>query len=167
MVKFILGLVTGVILVFLSFVLLFFVLLRFREKPPEIGANSVLVLRLAGEIPEKAPLELPDFLGGGKAPLTVVNIYSLLRKAAADSNIRAMVIQPDSISAGWAKLEEIRSDLEQFHKSGKPDLRLSSPAHDTRILRLAARRSNLSRRSRTGLCQRPARRNHVLQEDAG
>ncbi len=66
MVKFILGLVTGVILVFLSFVLLFFVLLRFREKPPEIAANSVLVLRLAGDIPEKAPLELPDFLGGGK-----------------------------------------------------------------------------------------------------
>ena len=120
MVKFILGLVTGVILVFLSFVLLFFVLLRFREKPPEIGANSVLVLRLAGEIPEKAPIELPDFLGGGKAPLTVVNIYSLLRKAAADPNIRAVVVQPDSISAGWAKLEEIRSDLEQFHKSGKP-----------------------------------------------
>jgi protease IV len=120
MVKFILGLVTGVILVFLSFVLLFFVVLRFREKPPEVGANSVLVLRLAGEIPEKAPLELPDFLGGGKGPLTVVNIYSLLRKAAADSNIRAVVIQPDGISAGWAKLEEIRSDLEQFHRSGKP-----------------------------------------------
>ncbi len=120
MVKFILGLVTGVILVFLSFVLLFFVLLRFREKPPEVGANSVLVLRLAGEIPEKASLELPDFLGGGKTPLTVVNIYSLLRKAAADPNIRAVVIQPDSISAGWGKLEEIRSDLEQFHKSGKP-----------------------------------------------
>jgi protease-4 len=120
MVKFILGLVTGVILVFLSFVLLFFVLLRFREKPPEIGANSVLVLRLAGEIPEKAPIELPDFLGGGTTPLTVVNIYSLLRKAAADPNIRAVVIQPDSISAGWGKLEEIRSDLEQFHKSGKP-----------------------------------------------
>ncbi len=120
MVKFILGLVTGVILVFLSFVLLFFVLLRFREKPPEIGANSVLVLRMAGEIPEKAPFDLPDFLDSGKAPLTVVNIYSMLRKAAADSKIRAVVIEPDSISAGWGKLEEIRSDLEQFHKSGKP-----------------------------------------------
>jgi protease-4 len=120
MVKFILGLVTGVILVFLSFVLLFFVLLRFREQPPQIAANSVLVLRLAGEIPEKAPIDLPDFLGGGKTPLTTVNIYSLLRKAAADPNIRALAIQPDSISAGWGKLEEIRSDIEQFHKSGKP-----------------------------------------------
>src|SRR5215469_15020085 len=120
MVKFILGLVTGVILVFLSFVLLFFVLLRFREQPPQITANSVLVMRLAGEIPEKVPIDLPDFLGGGKTPLTVVNIYSALHKAAADPNIRALAILPDGISAGWGKLEEIRSDIEQFHKSGKP-----------------------------------------------
>ncbi len=120
MVKFILGLVTGVVIVFLSFVLLFFVLLRFREKPPEIGANTALVLRLSGDIPEKAPVELPDFLGGGGQQLTVVDIYSELRKAAADSNIRALVVQPDGISAGWGKLEEIRSDIEQFHKSGKP-----------------------------------------------
>lgn len=120
MVKFILGLVTGVILIFLTFVLLFFVLLRFREKPPEIGANSVLVLHLSGEIPEKAPLELPGFLGGGMPSLTLVDLYSSLRRAAADSNIRAVVVEPDGISAGWGKLEEIRGDLEQFHKSGKP-----------------------------------------------
>ncbi len=120
MVKFILGLVTGVIIVFLSFVLLFFVLLRFRERPPEIQANTALVLRLSGEIPEKPPVELPGFLGGGDGTPTVTDIYSLLRKAAADSHIRALVLQPDGISAGWAKLEELRSDIEQFHKSGKP-----------------------------------------------
>ena len=43
-----------------------------------------------------------------------------LRKAAADSNIKAIVLEPESLAGGWAKLEEIRSDLEQFHKSGKP-----------------------------------------------
>lgn len=120
MVKFILGLVTGVILVFLSFVLLILVLLRFKEKPPEIAANSVLTLRLAGDIPERAPVELPDFLGNNEPSLTMVDIYSVLRRAASDSNIRALVIQPDSIGGGWAKLEELRSDIEQFHKSGKP-----------------------------------------------
>ena len=120
MVKFILGLVTGVILVFLSFVLLFLVLLRFREKPPEIAANSVLTLNLSGEIPEKAPVELPDFLNNSQPSLTMVDVYSVLRRAAADSKIRALVIQPEGISGGWAKLEELRSDIEQFHKSGKP-----------------------------------------------
>lgn len=120
MVKFILGLVTGVLIVFLSFVLLFFVLLRFREKPPEIASNSVLVLRPSGDIPEKPPVALPDFLGGGPAPLTMTDVYSVLRRAASDSKIRALVIEPDGLSAGWAKLEELRADVEQFRKSGKP-----------------------------------------------
>src|ERR1043166_1411748 len=66
MAKFFIGLVTGVVLVFLSLVLLFFAALRFREKPPQISDRSVLVLRLNGDIPEKAPLEFPDFLGGDK-----------------------------------------------------------------------------------------------------
>jgi protease-4 len=120
MVKFILGLVTGVLLVFLTFILLFFTLLRFREKPPVIANNSVLVLRLSGEVPEKPPLELPGILGGGDATLTVSDLWMMLRKAAADAHIRALVLEPESLSAGWAKLEEIRADLEQFRKSGKP-----------------------------------------------
>src|SRR5580704_2557276 len=120
MVKFILGLVTGVFLVFLSFILLFFTLLRFREKPPVIVDNSVLALHLSGDIPEKPPLELPGILSGGDATLTVSDLWMMLRKAAADPHIRALVLQPESLSAGWAKLEEIRGDLEQFHKSGKP-----------------------------------------------
>ena len=119
MAKFFVGLVTGILLVFLSFVLLFFALLRFRSKPPEVTDNSVLVMRLAGEIPEKAPVSLPDFLGGGRA-ITVPAVWMNLKKAAADPHIRAVVVQPEGVGAGWAKLEEMRADLEQFRKSGKP-----------------------------------------------
>src|SRR5262249_19612222 len=89
------------------------------EKPPEIGANSALLLRLSGDIPEKPPLDLPAILGGKDTP-TITDIYLMLRKAAADPNIRALVVEPDGLSVGWAKLEELRSDIEQFHKSGKP-----------------------------------------------
>jgi protease-4 len=120
MAKFFIGLVTGVALVFLSFILLFAALLRFREKPPQVADNSVLVLRLAGEIPEKPPVELPEFLGGGRPGLTVSNVWMSLRKAAADSHIKAVVLEPSGLVAGWAKLEEIRADVEQFRKSGKP-----------------------------------------------
>jgi protease IV len=119
MAKFFIGLVTGVAIVFLTFILLFFAALRFREKPPQIAANSVLVLRLNGEIPEKPPLELPDFLSEKTTP-TVSAIWQNLKKAAADSNITALVLAPEGVSAGWATLEEIRSDVEQFKKSGKP-----------------------------------------------
>ncbi|HTX37766.1 MAG TPA: signal peptide peptidase SppA [Bryobacteraceae bacterium] len=121
MVKFLLGLGTGVLLVFLAFVLLIFALLRFREKPPEMEANSVLVMRLEGDIPEKAPIELPDFLGGEqRSNLTVSNVWMNLRKAAVDSHVRALVLEPEGITAGWGKLEEIRGDVEEFRKSGKP-----------------------------------------------
>ena len=120
MVKFLIGLATGVALVFLTVILLFFALLRFREKPPAIADNSVLVLRLAGEIPEKAPLALPSFLGGDRVPLTVTDVWSTLQKAAADSRIKALVLEPEGLTAGWAKLEELRLDIERFQKSGKP-----------------------------------------------
>jgi protease-4 len=116
--KFLLGLITGVLLVFFTIVLLFFAALRFREKPPDMAANSVLVLRLSGDIPERAPVQIP-FLSQGPS-LTVSNVWMNLRKAAADSNIRAVVLEPEGLSAGWGKLEELRSDVEQFRKSGKP-----------------------------------------------
>jgi protease-4 len=120
MVKFLIGLVTGVALVFLTIILLFFAALRFREKPPQIADNSVLVLRLEGDIPEKPPVELPSFLSGDRAPVTISSVWMSLKKAAADSHIKAVALEPEGISAGWAKLEELRLDIEQFRKSGKP-----------------------------------------------
>jgi protease IV len=120
MAKFLLGLLTGLLLVFLVFVLLFFVALRFREKPPEISDNSVLVMRLIGDIPEKPPMELPAFLGGDKPGVTIAGLWMALHKAAVDPHIKAIVLEPEHLSVGWAKMEEIRSSLEQFRKSGKP-----------------------------------------------
>jgi protease-4 len=120
MAKFFIGLVTGVVLVFLSFILLFFAALRFRERPPVIASNSVLVLHLDGELPEKPPVELPAILGGGNPSPTVSGIWQSLKKAASDPKISALVVQPEGVQAGWAILEEVRSDIEQFRKSGKP-----------------------------------------------
>ncbi len=120
MVKFLIGLATGVALVFLSIILLFVIALRFREKPPVIAADSVLVLRLEGELPEKPPVEIPAILGGDHTPVTVIGVWSALDKAAADPHIRAVVLQPEGISAGWGKLQELRMDIDKFKKSGKP-----------------------------------------------
>ena len=120
MVKFLIGLVTGVALVFLSIILLFVIALRFREKPPVIASDSVLVMRLEGELPEKTPVELPAIFGGDRTPVTVVGVWSALEKAAADPHIRAVVLQPEGVSAGWGKLQELRLDIDKFKKSGKP-----------------------------------------------
>ena len=120
MAKFLLGVITGIALVILTVVLLFLAALRFREKPPTIADNSVLVLRLKGEIPEKPPVELPALLGGDGPRPTISGVWQTLKKAAADANIKAVVLEPESLSAGWGKLAEMRFDIEQFRKSGKP-----------------------------------------------
>ena len=120
MVKFLIGLITGVALVFLAIGLFVLLLLRFQSKPPDIADNSVLVLRLQGDIPEKPPLELPAIFGQGGGGLTIANVWMALRKAAADSRIKAVVLEPEDLSIGWARLEELRADVEQFRKSGKP-----------------------------------------------
>jgi|SRR5271157_4353996 len=120
MAKFFLGLAAGVLLVVLSVVALVALAVLVSRHPPEIAANSVLVLRLRGEIPEKPGIEMPDFLGGGETPVTVANIWMSLQKAAADTRIRAVLLEPEDLAVGWARLEEVRSDLEKFRKSGKP-----------------------------------------------
>jgi protease-4 len=120
MVKFLIGVAVGIALVLLSFLLLIVVALQFREKAPVIADHSVLVMRIEGELPEKPPLELPNFFGDDKPPVTLVSIWSTLDKAANDPHIQAVVIEPEGVRAGWAKLQELALDLDRFKKSGKP-----------------------------------------------
>jgi len=121
MAKFLFGLIAGVILSILAAVVFIFALARtFREAPPVIADNSVLLLQLDGDIPERAPVEVPFGALAERSNPTVANVWMLLRKAAADARIKAVVLQPQSLAVGWGKLEEFRSDIEQFKKSGKP-----------------------------------------------
>jgi protease-4 len=76
-------------------------------------------MRLAGEVPEKPPMEIP-ILGGDKSPVTVTSVWMALRKAAVDKNVRAIALYPERLAMGWAKLEEVRSGLMAFRKTGKP-----------------------------------------------
>lgn len=120
MAKFLIGLVSGALLAILIIVVVVFAVVRLRTAPPAIASGSTLVLTLDGEIPERAPVEFPfSFLGAQNRP-TVANIWMMLKMAAADERVNAVVLAPRSIEAGWGKLEEMRSALEQFRKSGKP-----------------------------------------------
>ena len=120
MAKFLIGVVTGIILVLLFLFVGFFALMRSREKPPAIAGNSTLVLELEGDVPERAPVEFPVPFLERKTPPTVADVWLTLRKAAADDRIRAIVFEPRDLNVGWGKLEEIRADLENFKRSGKP-----------------------------------------------
>ena len=120
MAKFLIGVVTGIILVFLVLFIGVFALAHMREKPPSVADGSTLILEMDGEIPERAPVEFPIPFLQQRTPPTVADIWTTLRKAAADRRIRAIVFEPRDLQIGWAKLQEIHDDLEAFRKSGKP-----------------------------------------------
>jgi len=121
MAKFLFGLITGVVLCVVGLLVLFFAVARsFRESPPPVAQNSVLQLQLEGDIPERPPVDVPFGALADRPAPTVTNIWMLLRKAAVDARIKAIVLEPESLSVGWGKLEEFRADLERFKKSGKP-----------------------------------------------
>lgn len=118
--KFLAGLLAGILLAVLAATITVFAIVRLGARPPEVKPASVLVLDLEGEIPERAPLTIPLPFFEAKAPLTVSGVWRLLRAAETDSRIKAVVLMPGGISAGWAKLQEIHADLTRLAKSGKP-----------------------------------------------
>ncbi|MBI3472714.1 MAG: signal peptide peptidase SppA [Candidatus Solibacter usitatus] len=121
MTKFLIGVVTGIVLTLLTGVILVFSLVRLGgEKRPTVSGGSTLVLRLEGEIPERAPVEIPLPFLEQQTPLTMLDTWDILRKAAVDSRIKAVILEPRGLAVGWGKMQELRASLEQFRRSGKP-----------------------------------------------
>lgn len=87
------------------------------ERPPSVQQGTTLVLPLSGVIAEGHAGTFEPF---APAPLTTFAIWDVLRKAAADERIAAILLEPDKPQAGWAKLTEIRDAIRQFRKTGKP-----------------------------------------------
>ncbi|HVW09781.1 MAG TPA: signal peptide peptidase SppA [Bryobacteraceae bacterium] len=118
--KFLLGLLTGAILVVLIGVIGFFAVASLRSRPPAVAQDSTLILHLWGDVPEKPPVEfqIPGVVS--RNSITVENVWSMLRRAAQDNRIKAVIFEPEGASVGWATMQEIHGDLEAFRKSGKP-----------------------------------------------
>lgn len=118
--KFLLGLLCGVVVAGLIGVIFVFSLIRLSDTKPTIADGSTLVLKLEGDLPEKPPVEIPLAVFENQAPMTVRDLWSTLRRAAADSRIQAVVVSPRGLTIGWAKMQEVRDSLLAFRKSGKP-----------------------------------------------
>ncbi len=118
--KFVIGLITGLALAGLAGLVLLFSLARVSEKAPAVQARSTLVLNLQGSFPERPQMQLPFPAFESRTPVTVHQVWSLLRAAAEDPKIEAAVLTPGSLGVGWGKLQEIRAGLMKFKESGKP-----------------------------------------------
>src|SRR6185437_1413957 len=119
--RFIFGFIIGFLIAVLIGAIFIFAALRFGgERRVSVGNDSTLVLHLEGDLPEQPPVEISLPLFSKQPPLTMLDVWQMLRKAAADSRIRAIVLEPRDLSVDWGKLQELHDDIVEFKKSGKP-----------------------------------------------
>lgn len=118
--RFALGFVIGLVFAALVVVILIFSALRFGERKVVVADGSTLVVHLEGDMPEQSPMELPLPFLEQHQPMAIVETWQVLRRAALDTRIRAVVLEPRNLRVGWAKLEELRDEIIAFKKSGKP-----------------------------------------------
>ena len=90
------------------------------NNEPEIPNNSVLVLKVEGELPDFTNADEFSSRFFGAQPNSLSSLLLQLRKAKADKRVGAVLLDIGMIGAGWAKAEEIRDAVADFRKSGKP-----------------------------------------------
>jgi protease-4 len=89
-------------------------------REPSVASNSMLVLRVGGNLTETAPSDVLGFIRAAKTP-TVRSLVDNLRKAKVDSRVSAVLLKPTGFgSPFWGKVQEVRDAILEFRKSGKP-----------------------------------------------
>ena len=97
--------------------LLIWMALFYKAEPP-IRDNSVLVLRVAGTLPDYSPDDpFKKFFGGPDQSLT--GLVMQFKKAKVDKRIKAVLLDVNMSGVGWGKAEEIRDAITDFRSSGK------------------------------------------------
>jgi protease-4 len=90
-----------------------------RRGEPTIRENSVLTLRVAGELPDYSPDDpFKRWFGGPDQSLT--GLVMQFKKAKVDKRIKAILLDVNMSGVGWGKAEEIRDAITDFRSSGKP-----------------------------------------------
>jgi protease-4 len=122
--NFLIGLIVGILVSGLTLLILVFAIVKlassYGEKPVTVADGSTLILKLEGELPEKTPAEIPLPMFEAQTPMTVHEVWETFRKAAADSKVKGIIFEPRGLRIGWAKMQEVRDEILQFKKSGKP-----------------------------------------------
>ena len=119
--KFLIGLVTGLVLAGMVAFIAGLVFASLGERKVKVSDGSVLMLRLQGDVPEKPQVDMPiPFLEKEGDTITVTEMWRALERASTDNRIKAIILEPHATAMGWAKMQEIRADLVKFKKSGKP-----------------------------------------------
>jgi protease-4 len=129
---YVLATVTGVILVNVVFIFLFFIFLgvligvgsmSLQKTPAEIMEGSILELSLSEPITDRPPgnpLETFDLFSlSSQSSLGLNQLLDKIDKAATDDRIAGLYLNLQDVSGGLALVEEVREALLVFKESGK------------------------------------------------
>lgn len=86
-----------------------------RVQAPRVERGSFVEIRIGGSIPENV---LEDGLFGG-TPTTMRDIADVLEWAGDDERVEGIVLRIEPLGVGWAKLQEIRDQIEGVRTKGK------------------------------------------------
>ncbi|MBI1355932.1 MAG: signal peptide peptidase SppA [Acidobacteria bacterium] len=123
MVKYLLGVLTGVLIIFFLVIAVIIVgALAAGGGQSGVPNDAVLTLDLSGALPENvaSPIQF-DFLHAGP-PATLLTVRRAVERAAKDERIKALALDCGGLGAGWGKVAELRDVIAEFKKSGKPVL---------------------------------------------
>ena len=113
--------ITGIViaLVLVAFIVVAVLVSSLRGSESSIADNSVLVLKVQGELPDYVPDDpVRRLFGGDDSSLN--NLLTQIRKAKVDKRIGGILLEIDFSGAGWGKADEIREAIADFRNSGKP-----------------------------------------------
>lgn len=110
----------GVVLAVFLVAIIGIALLAESLGKPDVPENSVLVLRVSGDLPDYSPEDPMAKLLGINQTQSFTSLMTQLRKAKVDSRIGAVLLDIDFPGIGWGKAEELREAIKDFRASGKP-----------------------------------------------
>ena len=109
----------GLIMTILSFICLAGMMAASSGKP-SLQKNSVMVMKLQGEILDKADDNwLGELTGNQFNQLSMNKILSAIKKAKTEDKIKGIYLEAGIMQTDYATLQEIRNALLDFKKSGK------------------------------------------------
>jgi protease-4 len=112
--------VGGILVVFLVVCVIGVVLFFELRNNHNVPANSVLVMKVSGEMPDYSPQDPTAELIGVVRAQSLVSFVSSMKYAKGDSRIGGILLDVDFPGIGWGKADEIRDAIADFKTSGKP-----------------------------------------------
>ena len=109
----------GIIMVILAVITLIGMICN-SSKTPSLKDNSVMVMKLQGQISDQANDDwLGQLTGNQYNNLGMNNILSAIKKAKQEDKVKGIYLETGILSTDYATLQEIRNALADFKKSGK------------------------------------------------